>query len=244
MRFHSRTLEMLNVAQPISARAVADLVSVEERIGRNLPEAVREWYGLDGACNLLRQYSNDDWPLDVREFGLPRKDTHGGGPHDLLARGLVPFRYENQGVCVWAFGLDETDDPPVYVDFDSQFKVWTRCATTFSGHLYAWMWDYAKVLTQDLLIQAQNKRLSKTALSFLRGNFEAGDETHGWPGHTQYRFSKSEQRILIWASDDQAHWWITADHEQPLKALNETVRHCDEVGESLWSNSVRVMPLL
>jgi hypothetical protein len=244
VHFHSRTLKLLNVAPVISESAVADLDSVEARIRRKLPASVREWYSLDGACKLLRQYSNDDWPLEVREFGLPRKDTHGGGPHDLLARGMVVFRYENQGVCVWAFGLDDTDDPPAYVDFDSQFKAWTKCAPTFSEHLYAWMWDYAKVLTKDLLIQAQNKPLSETAVGFLRGNFDVGPETYGWPGHTQYRFSKNDQRILIWASDGQADWWITADREDSLQVLIETVRHCDQVGKSLWSNSEHAGSLL
>jgi hypothetical protein len=244
VRFHAKTVKLLNVVPATSESAVADLDAVEVRIGRRLPASVREWYSLEGASKLLRQYSNDDWPLEVREFGLPRKDTCGGGPHDLLARGLVVFRYENQGVCVWAFGLDGTDDPPAYVDYDSQFKTWTQCAPTFSAHLYAWMWDYAKVLTGDLLIQAQNKPLSGTALRFLRGNFDAGPETYGWPGHTQYRFSKDDQRILIWASDDQADWWITADRDESLRALLEKVRHCDQVGQSLWSSSEHAESLL
>ena len=168
MRYHANTLTLLNVAPAVSRGAAADLDAGEARLGRQLPASVRDWYTLEGACGLLRQYSNDDWPLEIREFGLPRKDTHGRGPHDLLARGLVVFRYENQGVCVWAFGLDGTDDPPVYVDFDSQFRTWTKCAPTFSEHLYAWMWDYTLVLTKDLLVQAQNRPASGTALSFLR----------------------------------------------------------------------------
>jgi hypothetical protein len=192
----------------------------------------------------LRQYSNDDSPLEVAEFGLPRKDTHGGGPHDLLARDLVVFRYENQAVCIWAFGMDGTENPPVYVDFDSQFKTWTKCVPTFSDHLYAWMWDYALVLTRDLLIQAQNRPVSEATLSFLRDNFDIGPETYGWPCHTQYRFSKGDQRILIWASDGQADWWLTADGEESLPDLIDKVRNCDQVGQSLWSNSERVQSLL
>jgi hypothetical protein len=244
VRFHARTLKLPNTVPATSDSAVADLDAVEARIGRKLPESVREWYSLNGACALLRQYSNDDPPLEVREFGLPQNDTHGGGPHDLLARGLIAFRYENQGVCVWAFGLDGTDDPPAYVDFDSQFKKWTRCTPTFSEHLYAWMWDWAKVLTKDLLVQAQNEPASATALAFLRDNYDVGPETYGWPGHTQYRFSKNDQRILIWAGDDQADWWMTADREESLRSLIETVRHCDQVGQSLWSNSERAESLL
>jgi hypothetical protein len=202
VRFHAATLKLLGVAPVILHSAVADLDGVEERIGRKPPASVREWYSFDGACKLLLQYSNGDSPLDVREFGLPRKDTHGGGPHDLLARDLVVFRYENQAACVWAFGLDGSDDPPVYVDLDSQFKTWTECAPTFSEHLYTCIWDYALVFTRDLIVQAQNHPVSATAISFLKDNFDVGPETYGWPGHTQYRFSKADQRILIWASED------------------------------------------
>lgn len=244
MRFHAKTLKLLNVAPVISAIAISRLDDVETRIGRRLPSSVREWYSLPDACKLLRQYSNDDWPLEVAEFGVPRNDTLGGGPHDLLARGMIVFRYENQGVCVWAFGLDGSDDPPVYVDFDSQFKTWTKCAPTFSEHLYAWMWDYATVLTKDLLIQAQNRPLSETALGFLKENLEVGPETYGWPGRTQYRFSSGDQRILIWASEDQADWWLTADDEDSLGQLSQNVWQCDEVGQQFWSNSERAAPLL
>lgn len=237
MNFHVNTLSLLGVSPAISQSAVAELDEAEGRIGRKLPASVREWYSLEGSCSLLRRYSNDDRPLEVREFGLPRNDTFGRGPHDLLARDLVAFRYENQAVCVWAFALDGSPDPPAYVDVDTQFKTWTKCASTFSEHLYAWMWDYVLVLTKDPLIQAQNKPLSKAALEFLKRNFDLGPETYGWPGHTQHRFSRRDQRILIWASEDQADWWVTSEEEDSLKNLIATVSHCDEVGQSFWSHS-------
>src|SRR5260221_2381837 len=113
MRFHAKTLMLLNVDPANSATAASSLDAVEASIGRRLPASVRVWYSLEDACKLLRQFSNDDWPLEVGEFGMPRKDMHGGRPHDLLARDLVVFRYENQGLCVWAFGLEGTEDPPV-----------------------------------------------------------------------------------------------------------------------------------
>ena len=239
IRFHDETLKLLNIAPAVSPNAVSELDAVEARIGRKLPASVREWYSLDGAREILRQYSNNDWPLEIAEFGLVRHDTNGGGPHDLLARDLIVFRYENQAVCVWAFKLDGSDDPPVSVDVDSQFKTWTQCAPTFSEHLYAAIWDHAMVLSGDLLIQAQHRPVSATAISFLKENFDTGPETYGWPGHTQYRFSKADQRLLIWASDDQADWWLSADREKSLKELGNKVRHCDQVGESFWSNSER-----
>jgi len=237
LRYHARTLQLLGVSPGISESAVTELDSVETRIGRRLPASKREWYSLDGACQILREYSNDDRPLQISDLGLPRKDTSGGGPHDLLARNLVVYRYENQAVCVWAVQLDGSDDPPVVVNVDSQFKIWTRCAPTFSGHLHAWMWDYALVLRGDHLIQAQNQPLTTEAIGFLSQHFDVGPETYGWPGDTQYRFFNDDQRILIWAGEDQADWWLSADQEESRLRLVRTVWDCDNVGKSLWSNT-------
>jgi hypothetical protein len=237
LRFHSETLKLLGVTPSISRRAVSELDNVETRIGRKLPASVREWYSLEDACDLLERYSNSDLPIQVSEFGVPREDTHGGGPYDLLSRGLVVFRYENQAVCVWAFRIDGSDDPPVEVDYDSQFEVWTQCAPKFSAHIYAWMWDFALVLMRKMLLQAQNFPLSETALGKLREQFDAGPVTHGWPGHTQYRFSEGDKRILIWASEGQADWWLTADSEDSLRDLIDKVWDIDQVGRSLWSHS-------
>jgi hypothetical protein len=66
----------------------------------------------------------------------------------------------------------------------------------------------------------------------------------GFTGGLGHRFSKNNQRILLWSSDNQADWWITADTEESLSPLIEAVRHCDQVGQSLWSNSERGESLL
>jgi hypothetical protein len=47
------------------------LDQVEKRIGRVLPASVREWYELDGAIQLLLEFSNGDPPLDSADFGRP-----------------------------------------------------------------------------------------------------------------------------------------------------------------------------
>lgn len=55
----------------------------------------------------------------------------------------------------------------------------------------------------------------------------------------------ADTNVYIYALDadepvNQADWWITAAGEESLKGLIETVRHCDQVGQSLWSNSARL----
>jgi hypothetical protein len=217
-------------------------------MGRILPASVREWYELENARRLLLEHSNHDPPVDLSEFGKPQRDTRSGASHDLLAEDLLVFRRENQGVCTWAIRLDGSDDPPVVVDVDTQFTSWIESAPSFSEHLYAWMWDYsvglAKLRSDDLLIQAQNRSLSKDALAFLTNQFRAELVTHGWPGHTQYRFFNADQRILIWADPDQADWFLTADNEESLAKLVTSVSPVDALGEALWSHTAQGEALL
>lgn len=85
-------------------------------------------------------------------------------------RYLCPLRWiwKNQRVCAWAIRLDGSDDPPVVVDFDTQFRSWKESALSFSQPLYAWMWDYSVTVERmgkdGLLIQAQNRPLSEEGL--------------------------------------------------------------------------------
>jgi hypothetical protein len=248
LRYHSKTFQLLGIEPRRSAFAVEALARVKNKIGRTLPASVREWYELENACSLLLEHSNDDQPVDIAEFGGPQRDTHGGRPHDLLANNLLVFRCENQGVCAWAIQLDGSADPPVVVDFDTQFKSWIRCAPSFSQHIYAWMWDYgvslARLRSDDLLIQAQNRPLSMEALSFLNNQFEAELVTHGWPGHTQYRFFMGDQRILIWADRNQADWHLAAEDEASLERLVSLVSPVDALAEALWSHTAEGEALL
>jgi len=231
LTYHSRTFELLATEPRVSPAALEMLEQVEKRIGRVLPASVREWYELDGARQLLLRFSNDDPPLHISDFGKPLKDTSGGGPHDLLGRNLLVFRWENQGVCAWAIQLDGSDDPPVVVDFDTPFSSWVQCASSFSQHLYAWMWDHALVLGKlrgddlldDLVIEAHSQPLSQEALAFLRSHFQAELVTHGWPGDTQYRFFTGDQRILIWDGETQADWFLSAKSKEALGQLANLV---------------------
>jgi hypothetical protein len=249
LRYHSRTFQLLGIEPRRSSAAVEALAQVETKIGRTLPAPVREWYELENACRLLLECSNDDPPLDITELGEPQHDANGGGPHDLLERNVLLFRWENQGVCAWAIQLDGSDDPPVVVDVDTQFTSWVQCTAAFSRHLYACAWDYSTWIKQlrndnELLIQAQNKPLSQEALSFLTEHFEAELVTHGWPGDTQYRFVKGDQRILIWASRNQADWHLTAETESSLEGLVNSVFPLDGVVSALWSHTEKGESLL
>lgn len=225
--YHSNALALIGVTPHQALNASEVIAAIEQRIKRPLPPSLREWYALDGACALLDRYSNDDHAVAVADLG-----RDGLLPGDLLV-----FRHENQGVCHWAVRLDGSDDPPVVVDYDDSFKTFQPCADTFSAYVYASIWDWGTVLNPDPLIQAQNAPLSEEALSWLRRHFTPELETHGWPGHTQYRFRSPGQRILIWAAHDQADWWLAANNVAELSRLVKRIWSLDAVGTSLWSHS-------
>jgi hypothetical protein len=93
------------------------------------------------------------------------------------------------------------------------------------------------VFNQPALLQAQNGVLSGSALEALAVRCKEELRTHGWPGHTQYRFSTSHAAILIWAAEDQADWFIAAPDANALRIILDDVWELDAVGKSLYECS-------
>lgn len=235
-RFHEKTLDLLPSRPAVTRFALDAVDALESRLGRPLPASVREWYSHTDAAGTLERYSNQNPTVPLSESGLPTHQERDG--RDLGAEGLLVFRYENQGVCTWAVRLDESDDPPVVVSYDCALQTWHQSADTFTDYVYTCVWDCTLVLTDDeLVIQAQNDPVSETTLQSLRRLFAAGVTTHGWPWHTQYRFERGDQYLLIWAGEGQADWFLSADSERSISEALESIWELDRVGEAFWSNS-------
>jgi len=248
LQYHARTFDLLGTQPGVSPSALELLDQLEKRISRPLPASVREWYQLSGACEILLQYSNADRPVDLAHLGEPEKDTSGGGPHDLVARNLLLFRWENQGVCTWAICLDGSDDPPVLVDVDTQFRTWTRCSDSFSKHVYSWVWDYSLVVgtshSNNLLIETENLLFPEQTLDFLKNHFHAELVTYGWPGATQYRFFTEDQRILIWVDEGYANWFLAATSEDALTNLVSKLGPLNSLRSAMFSDTPAVQKVL
>lgn len=227
MRYHEATFRLLEVEPRISPAAASAIRAAESRLGIGLPRSVSQWYALADAIRILADHSNDDPPIPAERFSII----------EWRSQKLLPIRHENQGVCTWAVVLDGTDDPPVYVDVDSGGKSWQPQAPTFSTYVYSCVWDYRLVFNQPALLQAQNGVLSGSALEALAVRCKEELQTHGWPGHTQYRFSTSHAAILIWAAEDQADWFIAAPDAPALKMILDEAWSLDDVGNSLYECS-------
>lgn len=225
--FHTATFRLLASEPQFSLSALSQVEEAERKLGFRLPASVREWYSNEEAIDILVKYSNQDPPIPLAKFAVTERNAHR----------LLPFKHENQGVCTWAIELDGSDNPPVYVDVDSHGAQWDMQAPTFSAYIYACVWDYAFVLDQRALVQAQNAPLSPEAVDQLRACFSQQPATWGWPGSTQHRFAGTDHAILIWAADDQADWFVGARDAKSLEAALRAVWNLDRVGHSFYDCS-------
>jgi hypothetical protein len=236
LTYHADTIALLGTDVDTSHDAAALIQQIEREFGFTFPASLREWYSLANAHEILHEHSNDDAPVPIEEMLRPRTDTNGGGPHDLLSQGLIPIRYENQAVAVWAVRLDGTDDPPVVVDVDTQFRKWRPCATSFSQFLYTCVWDCRMVQFQDAFACTDNVPFDESQLDFLRATFNEGPTTSGWPRDRTYRFCLGSQALLFWA-DDVADWFLGADNEQDLESLIRRIGHLESLKDYLYSHT-------
>jgi hypothetical protein len=227
MAWHTRTFGLLGFESQASAAAEVAVHQAERRLGMSLPPSVRDWYVREDALRILAEHSNGDPPVPLTEFAVL----------NWQSRRLLPFRHENQGVCTWAIDVNGSDDPPVYVDVDTDGREWQLLAPGFSQYVYSCVWDYRLVFGQPGLVEAQNRALSPSALGILGSGFRQEVQTHGWPGSTQYRFHRDRQAILIWDGPGQADWFVAAPTAETLESALIAVWQLDDVGKSLYDCS-------
>lgn len=71
------------------SEAAIELVSeLDRRCGGRLPAAVKEWYSLDGAVNILSKKTSDHL-VPLEELGKVFDDWYGGGRRDFVAEGYL-----------------------------------------------------------------------------------------------------------------------------------------------------------
>lgn len=230
--YHRDATALLPTLPQFSGTAVEALNRRERELGIRFPDAVREWYSLEGAVDLLQYHSNTDNPLPIDRLGEPFPNWYGGGPKDFVPRGFLVFMCENQGVCNWAFRLDGNPDPAVFVDVDTAPNdEWLLCADKFSTFIYCQIWDHGR---QGVGVAAQELELATSDLELLGTNFSPRPSTYGWPGNTNYRFETDDGRILIWDSEHKGvDWLVSATSPADLRVVLSRIWRCGSLAETL-----------
>lgn len=238
LKYHQRTFDLLGLEPHLNPEAPAILDQFEHEHNFKLPASVREWYELEGAVSLLREYSHEDHPSELHELAQDVKDSDNGK--------LLIFMVENQACALWAINLDGSDDPPVVVDHDE--NVWRYCADNFSSFIYTqvWdmqLWDDAQYWEDDFIaFLCQEKPLSSEEFQFLKENFEELPKRSHFSDE-DFRFSNGNgKRILITVDrPNQYHeqwfctWHIWADSEENLVELIRSVWQCGTLAADLRS---------
>jgi hypothetical protein len=111
LRYHADALRLLGVAPRFGPDAADQIARAEAARGRLLPVAVREWYTLAGAEDLLTLDNNACGVTPLADFlrffrrGLPKVEFYGP-------------RRVNTGYQAFV-RVDGGDNPPVEIDGDS-----------------------------------------------------------------------------------------------------------------------------
>jgi hypothetical protein len=248
-KYHRDAVALLPELPQFSAEVAERLAQRERELGIIFPASVREWYSLDGAVDLLRQYSNDDDPVTINKLGEPFPNWYNGGRRDFVAQGLVVFMHENQGVCNWAFRLDGNADPEVIVEVDTAPNdEWLPCADKFSTFVHCQIWDHRHALIHEHSgvcgVSAQELDLAETDLEFLKATFPQRPSTCCWPGNANYRFEGEDGGILIWHGKSGADWFVAAKTPASLGILLSRVWHCGNLADTLYGFTPEAVEVL
>jgi hypothetical protein len=118
LRYHGDALRVLSVEPRFDADAAARIAATEQECGRRLPAAVREWYTLAGAEELLTLEDNACGAACLSDIlsdlSRGRRTTEFYGP-----------RRVNTGYQAYV-ALDGPDDPPVEADGDPEPLAFSR----------------------------------------------------------------------------------------------------------------------
>jgi hypothetical protein len=213
MNYHARTLAAMR--KPRAVVQGQSVAATEMRLATRFPTSVRQWYEEINGRELLAKYSNEDRAIDPRDFRIV---TVGD-------RAVVPVLVENQDVCWWGFELDGSDDPPVYVNFDPLPNVLFAYSSTFSEFTYVRIFDFDGWRDQERSLIEITEPVQDATMEWLANTFTREPRSLGWPASMTYRFSCQLGRIVIWQSEQQADWVLSARSARALSQLKELVDH-------------------
>lgn len=221
MKHHERALELLGRPLPVSADATRTLDRLEREHGFNYPAAMRAWYELSHAAELLAVAGHhahlalpDLWP------GVDDKWCDGVCRDD----GVVWLVFGGQSTWRWGVRLDGSDDPEVVVQFEDD-PATERVVERFSDFVVArlfdirlWKWWYE--LRGDPMEEADYAVLSRLARrhpTSRRPDPELAPVVH-------HRFAFPSGRLTVTPLERDTFWELTAPEKEDVVALADELK--------------------
>lgn len=230
--YHERTFNLLDKPVPLVSQNQIAIQNFEGMTDIKLPVSFYEWYFYDGNPELLAKHNLEAHAIPIHELVV--ESNEWSSPY-AKGQQILPFMWENQGVCTWAIPLNKGDDPEVLVarkDYASHkpYK-WKVCSLHFSQWVYCVVRDH--LTRQRTCFCAQAEHLSSDDLRFLRSEFLEGEFTYVWPGQVNYHYSGRWGDVIIWNTDEQADWEL-APHEGTAQSLLEQLWQCSNLERTLY----------
>lgn len=138
--YHAHACVPAGVPARVSADRLDVLARRQRQLGVRFPEAVVEWYAIDGAVEFQASHS-DDHVMSLAEMGLPYHDD------DYVTAGVLLITNENQDCYTLVVPLDGRPNPPVQImdPFDLELEEAVArsepFADTFSDYVRACVFD-------------------------------------------------------------------------------------------------------
>ncbi len=142
LKYHQATFDMLGREPILSEQAIAEIEKWERRTKRKLPGAIKEWYSLQFAQELVT-FSHEF--RELRSCSVILKDIEEQDRKPDKAR-MVAFAYEvDAALCV---RLDGPANPPVLSRWDDSEEVakgrlFSSVQRLFSEVLFQWLWSHS-----------------------------------------------------------------------------------------------------
>jgi hypothetical protein len=158
LSIHQNVFDLIGFEPPVSPEALRAIEDCEGRSQQLLPAAMRDWYVREKVVSLVPN-SDTEWPDPNEEDHLWYDFSNGDHPLPLpqvlsefervnrpdvaLTQRFVEIMVENQAVVRWFIQLDDSDDPPVWHNNDSDDQAdWVCVSEHFSHFVFDWIAFY------------------------------------------------------------------------------------------------------
>ena len=240
MKYHGLTFRLIGREPRLSVEAVATIENCEAACGNKLPEAVREWYSLEGIDEVLMQQERACGPHRLASFLDGFEAAAAAGPSGSRVAFYGPLEV-NTGYEA-AIALDGSDDPRVETDPPGPTQ-------TFSEFVLSTAWWRLTLDSRHITAFGRGgdyfgAEAGSRELDFLTGQFEElpreidaefnfSHRPRPEPFEVRvYRFFRSGQRVEVQAegdmstSDRPASFILAADSDELLIELYRAVWPC------------------